>query len=423
VYEDGAVLIDAGRIAAVGASAELEARHPSAARLDAQGQLVTPGLVNAHMHLYSTFARGLAVPGPAPTRFTEILERLWWRLDRALTADDLYSSAVVPLCDGLRGGVTSVIDHHASPRAVAGSLDRIARACRNVGVRGVLCYETSDRDGPHAANAGIEENASFARECRGDPLVRSLFGLHASFTLSDATLARVALARGKEGIHIHVAEDAADEDDALARGGGRERVLDRLDRHGLLDDASILAHGVHLDDGEVALCARRRSVLVHNPQSNANNAVGWGAFTARQDAGVRVAIGSDGMTSAVLDEARMALLMARHELHDPAAAWDRVERALLGENPAIISKIFDMEVGLLRPGALADVVVWRYRPPAPLSPDGFLGHALFGLVQAEAAHVFVGGTLRLRDGVVLGLDEDAARIEARSRATALWNRF
>lgn len=423
VIEDGAVLMDGDRVARVGASATLRAQHPDAARLDAHGQLVTPGLVNAHMHLYSTFARGMAVPGPAPTTFVEILERLWWRLDRALTPDDLYASAVIPLCDGLRAGVTSIVDHHASPRCARGSLTTLARAALDTGVRAALCYETSDRDGPDATDAGLAENLDFAAFARGRPTLAALFGLHASFTLGDATLARIADSRGPLGIHVHVAEARSDEEDALARSGGRERVIARLARFGLLDHRSVLAHGVHLDANEVAACASTGATLVHNPQSNANNAVGWGRFTERRDAGVRVAIGSDGMTSVILDEARMALLMARHELGEPAAAWGAVERSLLVENPALASRVFGASLGRLEAGAQADVVVWRYVPPTPVFVSGFLGHALFGLVQSEACDVFVAGRHALDAGRVRGVDEALARAEAKVLAEHLWRRL
>jgi putative selenium metabolism protein SsnA len=421
-FPQGAVLIEGDRVAEVGPAAELEARHPSATRLDAAGNLCTPGLVNAHMHLYSTFARGMAPCGPAPTRFVEVLERLWWRLDRALSREDLYPSAVIPLCDGLRAGVTTVNDHHASPRAIEGSLDEIARAFRDVGVRGVLCYEVSDRDGPAVAQAGIEENVRFARATAADPSLRGMMGLHASFTLSDETLGRAA-SRARAlgvGVHVHAAEDRADEEDALRRSG--VRVAHRLDGHGALGPEDILAHGVHLDDSEVALLCERGAALVHNPQSNANNAVGWGRLPPRLAAGLRVGLGSDGMTSALLDEARMALLMARHELRDPAAAWDAVERILIEGSPAIAARRFGAPLGVLSPGALADLVVWDYVPPTAVSPASFLGHALFGLTQAQARDVLVGGRHCLERGVVRGVDEAAVRAEARERSAALWAR-
>lgn len=418
----GAVLVDGDRIAAVGLAAVLERLHPAVPRLDARGRLCTPGLVNAHMHLYSTFARGMPLPGPPPTSFVEILERLWWRLDRALRPEDLYPSAVVPLCDGLRAGVTTVVDHHASPNAVSGSLDEIARAFEDAGVRGVLCYEVSDRDGAEVARAGIDENVRFARRARGSPTLRGMMGLHASFTLSDDTLERAAAEAAAIGVvaHVHAAEDRADQEGSLRRSGAR--VALRLDRHGLLSQA-LLAHGVHLDREEAELVAARGAIVVHNPQSNANNAVGWARIGELLACGVRLALGSDGMTSAILDEARMALLMARHELRDPAAGWGAVEGMLLDGNREVAERQFGARLGVLEPGALADLVVWRYEPPTPISADGFLGHALFGLTQAEAADVVVGGVQRLSDGVVLGLDEAAARAEARERAAALWRRL
>ena len=294
VFSDGALLIEGARIIDVGTTDVLRARHPSAPRHDARGQLVSAGLINAHMHLYSTFARGMAVPGPPPTCFTEILERLWWRLDRALTLEDLYTSAAIPLCDGLRAGVTTVVDHHASPRCVDGSLARLARAALDVGVRAVLCYETTDRDGPAVSQAGIAENRSFAQFAQTHETLRPLFGLHASFTLEDATLAQIASTRAGVGIHIHVAEDLADQRDAAARSQGRERVIERLHRFGLLDPGALLAHGVHLDDSEVALCARAGATLVHNPQSNANNAVGYGAPTDKPNNSLAVLLFANG---------------------------------------------------------------------------------------------------------------------------------
>jgi putative selenium metabolism protein SsnA len=418
-----AVLIDGDRIAAIGVSADLAAAHRKAVRIDAGGNLCTPGFINAHMHLYSTFARGMSLAGGAPHSFVEVLESLWWRLDRALRFPDLYPSAVVPLCDGLRAGVTTVIDHHASPAAIDGSLDEIARAYHDVGVRGLTAYEVSDRNGAAEAEAGIRENVRFGRRSAGDPLVRGLFGLHASFTLSGKTLERAAAeAQGLGiGVHIHAAEDAADERDSLHRSG--MRVVARLDHHGLLGDRALLAHGVHLSEEEVALLAERQAALVHNPQSNANNAVGWGRMPDRLAAGVAVGLGSDGMTSSILDEARMALLMARHELREPAAAFGAVQQILIAGNRAIAERYFGGKLGVLQPGALADVVVWNYIPPTPLSADNFLGHALFGLTQAEARDVIVAGKVRLRNGVVQGVDEATVRSHARGLARALWGRI
>jgi putative selenium metabolism protein SsnA len=423
VVEKGAVLVRQGRIAEVGTAALLEARHPHEETLDAEGNVCSPGLVNAHMHLYSTFARGMEVPGAAPRNFVEVLERLWWRLDRALEMEDLYPSAAVPLCDGLRAGVTTVVDHHAGPGAIDGSLDEIARACRDVGVRGVLCYEVSDRDGAAVARAGLRENVRFVREVKGDPLLRGMIGLHASFTLSDATLERAGAEARALGVgaHIHAAEDRADEEDAIRRSG--VRVAQRLDRHGLLGEGAILAHGVHLDDAEAAILAERGAALVHNPQSNANNAVGWGRLPQRLAAGIRVGLGTDGMTSAILDEARMALLMARHELGDPAAAWEAVGRVLFEGNRAIAERCFGAPLGVLAPGALADLVVWNYQPPTPLAAENFLGHALFGLTQANARDAVVAGVLRMREGVVLRVDEAEVRARARERAASLWQRL
>lgn len=192
LIENGAVLITGDAIAAVGDSQALAAAYPDADELDAQGMLVMPGMICAHTHFYGAFARGMYIPGPPMADFREILERLWWPLDRALNAEGVRYSALTPLVDAIRYGTTTLIDHHASNRFVDGSLDVIAEAVIETGLRACLCYEVTDRDGPEVAAAGIRENARFIRKARaaGSPHLAATFGLHAALTLGDDTLDR-----------------------------------------------------------------------------------------------------------------------------------------------------------------------------------------------------------------------------------------
>jgi cytosine/adenosine deaminase-related metal-dependent hydrolase len=209
--EGRAVFVEDGRIMDIGTTADLIARHPTAEQFDARGRLLMPGNICAHTHFYGAFARGLAIPGSAPRDFPEILRKLWWPLDKSLTLEDVRLSALVCLVDAIKHGTTTLIDHHASPNAIDGSLDAIANAVDQAGLRAVLCYEVTDRDGPEKAKAGIAENVRFLRAAVSRPNIGATFGLHASLTLSDETLKACVEANAPfgSGFHIHVAEHEA----------------------------------------------------------------------------------------------------------------------------------------------------------------------------------------------------------------------
>ena len=277
ILEDHAVWIDSGFIAEIGPSTELTSRHSDDEILDARGQLLMPGNICAHTHFYGAFARGMAIPGHPPRDFPEILRKLWWPLDKSLTEKDVRYSALVCLVDAIKHGTTALIDHHASPNFIHGSLDVISEALTESGLRGVLCYEVTDRDGEEKAQAGIEENVRFIERCRDGRMaggrVAATFGLHASLTLSERTLelCRSAAADGT-GFHIHVAEHEVDEVDSLERSG--KRVVNRLNDHGILGEKTIVAHAIHVDEREVELLAETGTWVTHQPRSNMNNGVG-----------------------------------------------------------------------------------------------------------------------------------------------------
>lgn len=423
VISDGAVLIAGNLIEKVGTRGEI--RDDAARIIDAGGGLIMPGFINAHMHLYSTFACGISLKTPPPSNFVEILQRLWWRLDKALTLDDVRYSALTPLCRCLRAGTTTIIDHHASPSAVRGSLETIARAAGEVGARSCLCYELSDRDGPDVARQGIEENVSFIKRCRDgkDAMLAGMFGLHASMTIGAETMARaVEASKGlNAGFHIHTSESRFDPEDALKKYG--KRVVNRLADAGVLGDKSICVHCIHLDDGEIGLIRETGTIAVHNPQSNMNNAVGAANVLKMLSQGVLVGLGSDGMTANMFDELRAANLIHKHVAGDPRVAFVEACRMLIENNAAIASKFFRRPVGALAPGHLADVIVLDYDPPTPLAADNFLGHLVFGLPNARVKTALVDGRVRLDDGRVLGVDEREIAAKSRELAAAMWGRF
>ncbi|MFH0983442.1 MAG: putative aminohydrolase SsnA [Planctomycetota bacterium] len=423
VIEDGAVLVRGNLIERVGPRGAVPSE--GCAQIDAGGGVIMPGLINAHNHFYSTFACGIALKGDPPTNFKEILERLWWRLDKALTLEDVRVSALVPMCRGLRAGTTTVLDHHASPYAVRGSLETIAQTAREVGVRVCLCYEVSDRDGPEIMQEGLEENAAFLQAHRGDgdTMLSASFGLHASMTLSEETLLRAA-ERGRAlhaGFHIHVAESKFDQQDALAKYG--KRVVQRLADADILGDRTICAHGIHLDDGEYETLLDTGTNVVHNPQSNMNNAVGAAAVLQMLSMGIQVGLGTDAMTANMFDELRVAHLLQKHVTADPRAGFVEACQMLFDNNRRIASKFFANPLGVLEPGYLADVIVVDYVPPTPLHTDNLWGHMMFGLPTAPVCLAMTNGRVRLRDGVVLGADEEAVGRKSRELADRLWARF
>jgi cytosine/adenosine deaminase-related metal-dependent hydrolase len=273
--------------------------------------------VNAHTHLYSGLASlGMPAPEPAPTSFAEILERVWWRLDRALDASALRASARLYVAEALIAGTTALVDHHESPGCIDGSLDVVAAVCDELGMPALVCYGATERNGGRdEARRGLAECARFIRAARFSR-VRGAIGLHAPFTVGDDTIRDAAALARELGavLHVHVAEDAIDADDARARG--HAGVIDRLATLGALIPGSIFAHGVHLSEGEVARCAAAGIWFVHNPRSNRGNRVGYAHALA---ASARVALGTDGHPADMRAEARAGEDAARAAGDDPAA--------------------------------------------------------------------------------------------------------
>jgi putative selenium metabolism protein SsnA len=394
-------------------------------RLNAAGKMVMPGLINAHNHFYSTFARGLTKSKPAKD-FTAVLKNLWWRLDSALTTEDCYYSALIALLDSIRHGTTTVIDHHASPRAVAGSLGAIERAVKETGIRACLCYELSDRDGARITKEGLAENVLFIRRCqqREDACLKALFGLHASFTLSDASLEKAAR-MGHElrtGFHIHVAE--AENDQAATRRACGMRVVERLKQFEILGRRSIAAHCVHINRKEMDLLAETQTAVVHNPQSNMNNAVGVADVIEMSRRKILLGLGTDAMTANMLEEVRVALWGQHLLTGNPSAGFPEVAAALFVNNPIIAGRIFGLPFGEIREGCPGDVAVFDYTPPTPLDDTNLSGHLVFGLSESAVDSTIVGGRVLMENKrLKLNMDEERVNARARELAKDLWKRM
>jgi putative selenium metabolism protein SsnA len=426
LIENAALYINGDRFAEIGETSTLTQKYPHAEILDARGQLVLPGNICAHTHFYGAFARGLAIPGDPPRDFPEILGRLWWSLDKALRDLDVKYSAFVCLADAIRHGTTTLIDHHASPYAIHDSLDQIADAVEQAGVRACLCYEVSDRDGAERAREGIDENVRFIASARQrqSPLLAATFGLHASLTLSDETLADcIAAAPEGSGFHIHAAEGIADQEDSLHKSG--LRVVERLHEAGILGPRSILAHCVHVDAWEMEILRDTGTWVTHQPRSNMNNAVGVADLPAMLRGGVNVGLGNDGFSNDMFTEMKTAYLV--HKLHraDPRAMGGYDVMKLAYANNARLARLFwpDAPLGELAVGAYADVIFMDYHPFTALTPGNLPWHILFGMGGSLVTTTIVGGQVLMRDRKLLTLDEAAIAVRARELSAEVWKRY
>ncbi len=428
ILEDHALLVKNGTISALGPTPELAQANPDEEILDAGGQWLLPGNICAHTHFYGAFARGMAIPGRPPRDFPDVLRKLWWPLDKSLDSEDVRSSALVCLVDAIRHGTTTLIDHHASPNAIDGSLDIIADAVDRSGLRAVLCYEVTDRDGKAKSSAGRDENLRFIQRCAAEPVaggrVAAAFGLHASLTLSDESLdaCRRAAPTGS-AFHIHVAEHEADEYDSLQKSG--KRIVDRLLEHDILDERSIVAHAIHVDGREMELLAETGCWVSHQPRSNMNNGVGVADVDSLLRMGVRVCLGNDGFSNAMWEEWKTAYLLHKVWHRDPRRMpADKLVQIAVVNNAALAGSFFpEAPLGVIQPGARADLILVDYHATTPVHEGNLPWHIVFGFHEFKVTATMVEGRLLMRDRELLTLDEAEITAKARQRVPAVWERY
>lgn len=424
VLKKHAVLIEDTKIKKIAPDSEFA--DYKGKEIDARGRVVMPGYINAHMHYYSTMVRGLGKAEPA-SDFMGVLKNLWWRLDKKLTIEDSYYSALIPMIDAVRNGTTTLIDHHAGPYAITGSLDIIAKAGKETGLRNCLCYEVSDRDGEKIAEEGLEENENFIKRCEkeNDDMLRGLYGLHASFTVSDKTLERAAdfVKAHNSGFHVHTAEAQSDEDACVKEHG--MRVVERFAEKGVLGKRTICPHCVHINDHEMDLLAETGTMVVTNPQSNLNNAVGIANLVKMTAKGILIGLGTDAMTVNMREELRCGLWAQKYGQHDPACGFMELASTVAFNNAKICGRLWEgFGIGTLKEGAAADLIILDYLAPTPLDESTWLGHLIFGFANVPVDTTIVNGKI-LMENKELKLDIDVERAFARSSELAekLWDRF
>jgi putative selenium metabolism protein SsnA len=425
IIENGCVVIDGNKITEVGLTENLRKKYSDARFIDAKGKLIMPGFINTHMHYYSTFARGMANDSPPAMKFSDILKGLWWRLDKVLTLEDVYYSAAVPMIDQVKSGVTTAFDHHASAYAVKGSLFKIAEAAEHIGIRSNLCYETSDRDGEKIADEGIAENVEFIKYCnkKNDDMLKGMFGLHASMTISEKTLEKCldAIAGLDTGFHVHCAEGIEDLEDSKEKYG--KGVIERWYDAGVLSDKTIAVHCIHISEKEMDMLKEKDAIVVHNPESNMGNAVGASPVLEMFEKGILLGLGTDGYTADMTESYKVGNIIHKHVKQDSKVAWVEIPQMLFVNNKKITERFIDGEVGILKEGALADVIIVDYNPPTPINKDNINSHLLFGINGRSVDTTIINGKVIMEGRQLVDIDEERIMARSRELASAVWKRF
>jgi len=390
--------------------------------IDGSNRVIMPGYINAHTHFYSSFAKGIGGIASSES-FMEVLENMWWKLDKGLRLEDTYYSALTAIMDGIKNGVTTFIDHHASPYAVTNSLPEIAKAVERMGVKACLCYETSDRDGVDIKDAGILENFSFI-ENNKNPNIIGLIGLHASFTLSDKTLEEiVAKNTNNYGYHIHVSEDKADELDANKKY--KTSVVERLHKYGIVNKRSILAHCVNISEKDRQIIKDNDGMIVHNPESNLNNAVGISDVLSQVNDGILVGIGTDAMTNKMGNEMRIALWLQHLKHKNPSCGFMEIASLLLENNAKIANRLWNTDkFGVIKEGNYADIIMLDYDPITPLNEDNIMGHIVFGIAEANVVTTISNGKILWHNNQFEDfIDQHQINKHSRELAKKVWERI
>ncbi len=422
-FENGGVAVEGTKIKEVGETKALREKYPDAEFVDAKGGVIMPAFINAHSHIYSALARGLSINGHNPTNFFEVLDGMWWKLDRNLTLEDTRRSAYTTYIDSIKTGCTTVFDHHASYCEIEGSLFAIEEVAKELGIRTCLCYEVSDRDGKEKCDAAIKENTDFIRHAakENDPLVKAMFGMHALFTISDATMEKCVEANnGMTGFHIHVSEGMNDVYDTLRNYG--TRPVNRLLNMGILGEKTLLGHCIHVAPSEMDIIKETNTMLVNNPQSNMGNAVGCSPVLEFFKKGLLVGLGTDAYTFDMTESLKNVLTIQRHNACLPNVGWGEATTMLFENNAKIAARYFNDPLGVLKAGAAADVIVMDYKPFTPFGAENIDGHIIFGMAGRQCETTMCAGKILMKDRELVGIDEEAVNAKTLEVSRALWKR-
>lgn len=422
--EDGCVCVEGNTIVDLGTTEEMKLKYTSAEFVDAKKGLIMPGMINTHQHIYSSFARGLSINGYNPKSFDDILDGMWWKIDRLLTLEDTKYSAYATYLDCIRNGVTTVFDHHASFGHIEGSLFQISDVAKELGIRTSLCYEVSDRDGEEKMKQSVKENVDFMKAAKADTsdMQKGMMGLHASFTVSDKTLEYCAENMPYDaGYHVHTAEGIGDVHSCLKEHN--KRIVNRFFDFNILGEKTIAVHCIHINPSEMDLIKETNTMVVHNPESNMGNAVGCTPILEFVKKGLTLGLGTDGYTSDMFESMKVANILHKHHNCDPTVAWGEVPLMLFENNAKIVNRFFEKPVGVLEKGAYADIIVAEYDPLTPLNGNNANSHILFGLNGRCITTTMINGKVVMKDREIVGVDTESIMAKSRELSTQLWNKI
>ena len=422
--ENGAVAMDGNTIVMVGNTEDVKKIYPEAEFTDTKGSVIMPAFINAHEHIYSAFARGLSIKGYNPQGFLDILDGMWWTIDRHLTLEQTKLSAYATYIDSIRNGVTTVFDHHASFGHITGSLHAIEEAATDLGIRTCLCYEISDRDGMEKSRESVMENVNFIKHVQKEKndMVAGMMGMHASFTISDETMALCnELKPEGVGYHIHVAEGIYDLHQCLKEHG--KRIVDRLYDWNILGPKTLLGHCIYINEHEMDLIKDTDTMVVHNPESNMGNACGCPPTMHIVHKGILTGLGTDGYTHDMTESYKVANVLHKHHLCDANAAWGEVPQMLFEGNAKIANRYFKQELGVLKEGAAGDVIIVDYNPLTPLHAGNINSHIVFGMTGRDVVTTVANGKVLMKDRELLHIDADKVMADCRQAAKELADRI
>ena len=385
--------------------------------IDGKGQLLMPNFVCAHSHIYSIFARGLVLPFN-PKNFQDILDQMWWKLDREIDNPITYYSGIAAGTEFLLNGVTTIIDHHASGTDILGSLTSLKKALDNsLHLRSILCFETSDR---YNVNECIKENISFANRYHTSH-VAGLFGMHASMSLSEDTLKKVSRKLKDLPIHIHVAESDMDEVDSMSKY--QTSIIERLDKHHLINKDSLIVHGVYLTDKELDIVKARGACMVVNTTSNLNNAVGITDIKKFLDKGIPVMVGNDGLSSSMAIEYQNAMYLTHLKNESPTALNISHILTMINNTYEYASRRLDIKLGKIKKGFVSDFMLVNYTPFTEMNNSNAFGHIFYGLFpNFRPNDVYVDGKRLVKSGELVSTKVKSELKEARKYSDTLWKR-
>lgn len=420
IIPNGFIRINDGKIAEI---KEGDPSYTADTVIDASGGVIIPGLITAHTHLYGILLRGASLNIKPPTDFAQVLQRVWWPVDEALTVEDAYASALSAGADMLRNGSTLFADTYSGPNSIEGSLQAIAKATKEVGIRGILSFEMTERNNPEEANRGLREGIEFINSCEKEDLVSGMISIHASFTVGDEFVTRT-VEQAKQldvPITVHTSEGLVDLYHNLETSG--ERTVERLDRLGVLGPKTVLGHCVHVDKNEIELIAKRRASVAHNPMSNMLNAVGVAPIPAMLERGITVCLGNDGWIFDPFENMRCALTVHKLASGNPSAIGpEEIFRMATIEGARAYD--LDRDLGSLEKRKQADVVILdSSRVPTPLTPESIIGHLINTFSGRDVRDVVVKGRVVVKDRLLTQVSDEHVAEVSRKSAQALWARL